>query len=90
MNNVVTPSPSSSAGILSSAPTFANPSISQDQYNQLIALLQPPTVAAHGLNASVSVLPSTNNSCVNQLSTLTLTPNADSQRSKDMENDWFS
>ena len=64
MNNLVTSSSDSSAGILSSTPTIANPPISQEQYNQLIALLQPSSAATHGLNASISSLPSANTSGV--------------------------
>ncbi|KAK4285645.1 hypothetical protein QN277_002315 [Acacia crassicarpa] len=88
MNNLVTSSPNPSAGILSSTPTTANSFISQDQYNQLIALLQP--TAAHGSPASISASTPMATPCVNQLSAPHLLPTADSQRSEDMDNDWFS
>ncbi|KAK4260423.1 hypothetical protein QN277_003540 [Acacia crassicarpa] len=88
VNNMVTSSPNPSAGILSSTPTVDNHPISQGQYNQLLALLQPHSAAAHG--SVVSPSNPAASSCVNQLSALTLIPNADSQRSADMENDWFS
>ncbi|KAK4278257.1 hypothetical protein QN277_016124 [Acacia crassicarpa] len=94
VNNVVTSHPSSSPGILSSTPTAANSSsISQDQYNHLLALLQSHSVtlpaATHASNASVPTTTPAVPSCVNQLSALTLIPNADAQRSEDMENDWY-
>ncbi|KAK4253622.1 hypothetical protein QN277_010272 [Acacia crassicarpa] len=88
VNNLVTSSPNPSAGILSSTPTTANSFISQDQYNQLIALLQP--TATHGSPASISASTPMATPCVNQLSAPHLLPNADSQGSEDMDNDWFS
>ena len=76
MNSVVTSFPNSSAGILSSTPTPANSFISQDQYNQLIALIQP--TAAHGSSNSVSASKIDATPCVNQFSALHLLPNVDS------------
>ncbi|KAK4277055.1 hypothetical protein QN277_015110 [Acacia crassicarpa] len=90
VNSVVTSSPNPSAGILSSTPTTANQYISQDQYNQLLALLQPTHMTNPGSTASVSTSQPVATPCVNQLSAPHLIPNINSQRSEDMDNDWFS